>query len=364
MGNGITAYQWSGKNPAGKWSLKWRRFFIQLKSWEYWPVYIFNIPVLFIWLWYAIRTRDLFFFTLTNPGIDTGGFFGESKSQILRHIPDQFKPKTILWEAPVLEDELEDLWKKSGLSFPVILKPEVGERGWLIARINSMMELKDYIRKHPIDLILQPFVEMPMELSIMVYRLPDGSFSNVTSICQKDFLHITGDGHSTVEQLIVANDRAFLHYDKLKKKFGTEFSNVLLAGQKMLLEPIGNHCRGTKFINRNNEIDDSIREVMVGLLTAMPDVHYGRFDMKVSSWEELRGGRGIQVLEFNGASSDPAHIYDPDFSLLQAYRDIFYHWGVMASIAIQNRKRGKKPDTFKKILSGLIIYFRYKRTNN
>jgi hypothetical protein len=364
MGNGATAYHLDRHNPTAKLSSKWRRFLIQLRSWEYWPVYIFNIPVVFIWLWNAIRTRDLFFFTLTNPGIETGGFFGESKSQILRHIPDHYKPKTILWEAPVLEEEIEDLWNKSGLSFPVILKPEIGERGWLISRIDSIAELKDYIKKHPIDLILQPFVEMPMELSIMVYSLPDGSRSQVTSICQKDFLHITGDGHSTVEQLILSNDRAFLQYPTLEKKFESQFSNILKAGEKMLLEPIGNHCRGTKFINRNNEIDDSISKVMVGLLNEMPDVHYGRFDMKVSSWEELREGKGIQVLEFNGASSDPAHIYDPGYSLVKAYRDIYFHWSVMARIALQNRNTGKKPVTFKKILSGLIIYFRYKRTNN
>ena len=88
------------------------------------------------------------------------------------------------------------------------------------------------------------------------------------------------------------------------------------------------------------------------------------FDMKITSWEDLRKGKGVKVLEFNGASSDPAHIYDPDYSLIRAYRDIFYHWKTMRKIARQNRKAGKKPATLKKILSGLIIYFRYKRTNN
>ena len=85
--------------------------------------------------------------------------------------------------------------------------------------------------------------------------------------------------------------------------------------------------------------------------------------MKVNSWEELREGKNIQVLEFNGASSDPAHIYDPGYSLVQAYRDIFRHWRIMARIARQNREAGKRPVTLKEILSGLITYFRYKRTN-
>src|SRR5688572_22937495 len=87
--------------PVNKGSLWWRRFMIRLQHWEYWPIYVFNFPVLLIWLWHAMRSRDLVFFTSTNPGIPTGGFFGESKSQILRNIPDAYKPITVLWETPV-----------------------------------------------------------------------------------------------------------------------------------------------------------------------------------------------------------------------------------------------------------------------
>lgn len=46
--------------PSG-WNLWWRRFRIRLASWEYWPVYIFNIPILGIWLVNALRARDLSF---------------------------------------------------------------------------------------------------------------------------------------------------------------------------------------------------------------------------------------------------------------------------------------------------------------
>src|SRR5687768_4523313 len=226
MNSEISTYPVTNKKSHSRLSWQWRRFSIQLRSWEYWPVYIFNLPVVFIWLWNVIKTRDLFFFTLTNPGIKTGGFFGESKSQILSQIPEEYKPKTVLWEAPVYAEEIEDLFSKAGLSFPVIAKPEIGERGWLIARIHSMRELKDHIKSHPIDLIIQPFVEMPMELSIMVHRLPDGSKSEVTSICQKEFLNVIGDGVSTVEQLIIKKDRAFLHYEKLKKRLGSDMSMV------------------------------------------------------------------------------------------------------------------------------------------
>ncbi|MFZ1679160.1 MAG: hypothetical protein WBP41_00265 [Saprospiraceae bacterium] len=363
MNNNSSAYQQITAKTSQVPNLWWRRFCIRLWSWEYWPIYIFNIPVVFTWLWHALRSGDLFFFTLTNPGIETGGFFGESKSAILNNIPDEYKPTTVLLKAPFNEHHLEDIFTSSGLSFPVIAKPEIGERGWLISRINSMEELKKYLKAHPIDFIVQTYVELPLEVSIMVFSMPDGRESKVTSICEKSFLTVEGDGVSTIEDLILASDRAVLQYEKLALKLGDKMNDILSKGQRLMLEAIGNHCRGTMFLNRNDKIDEAIRIQMVKLLGSMPEVFYGRFDMRVASWDSLRQGKDIRILEFNGTSSDPAHIYQPGYSLFKAYNDIFYHWQVMYRISRLNRRAGMKPATFKKIVSALIIYFRYKRTN-
>jgi hypothetical protein len=280
-------------------ALWWRRFFIRVRSWEYWPVYIFNLPVLGIWIWNALKARDLFFFTLTNPGIETGGFFGESKSAILHHIPVAFKPKTILIKAGEPEKQILSTLLDSGLHFPLIAKPEVGERGWLISKIQNSLELFDYLRAHTIDIILQPYIDLPLELSIMVYAFPDGEESKVTSICEKYFLQICGDGKSAIGQLIMLQDRAILQFEKLWQKFGSRWNEVLPAGEVLILEHVGNHCRGTMFLNRNDQIDEAITSHMVSLLKTMPDVYYGRFDLRVGSWESLRRGEEIRILEFN-----------------------------------------------------------------
>jgi hypothetical protein len=333
-----------------------------VRSWEYWPVYIFNLPVVCIWLWYALRSRDFFFFALTNPGIDTGGFFGEPKSEIMKHIPAEYKPLTFLLKADT-SISLEAEFERSGLQFPIIAKPEVGERGWLIAKIHTPEELRKYVQEHPIDLLLQTYVDLPLELSIMLYTTPDGKEAKVTSICEKYFLQIEGDGSSTIGECILNQDRAMLQYEKLLSRFGDRWNEILPAGEKLILEHVGNHCRGTMFLDRNSQIDEAITRVLVPLLRSMPEVYYGRFDMRVGSWDSLRQGKDIRILEFNGTGSDPAHIYQPGYSIWQAYRDMAYHWGIMYRIARQNRARGHQPARFKKIISALILYFRYKRTN-
>ena len=140
----VDSYTWnrdSASTLSGS-SLWWRRFFIRLRSWEYWPIYIFNIPMVGFWLWNVIRSRHPFYFALTNPGIETGGFFGESKSEILKHIPDTYKPITVLYRGNKLDGDVISFFQKTNLTFPIIVKPEVGERGWLIARINNESDLK------------------------------------------------------------------------------------------------------------------------------------------------------------------------------------------------------------------------------
>ncbi len=343
--------------------LWWRRFFIRLGSWEYWPLVLFNIPTLFIWLWNASKARDLFFVTLANPGISTGGFFGSKKSSIISTLPDKIKPKSVLIPGGLSSEAISKQLSEFGISFPVIAKPEIGERGWLIAKIYSLEELINYLSAHPIDFIIQDYVDLPLELGVFVYMMPDTGEATVSSICEKHFLQVKGDGQSTLGRLILEQDRAVLQYEKLKKQFGDRWNDILANEEILMLEPIGNHCRGTMFLNRNDQIDDSIKRQIVGFLKTMPEVYYGRFDLRTSSWESLRAGENIKILEFNGSNSDVSHIFQPGYSLLAAYKDIAFHWGVMRRIAVKNRYAGFKSVGFKEIKSALITYFRYKRTN-
>jgi membrane protein DedA with SNARE-associated domain len=58
------------------WVQRWTR-------WEFWPPWLAYLPVVPYILFLAIRYRSLTLFTAANPGIPSGGFVGESKSDIL-----------------------------------------------------------------------------------------------------------------------------------------------------------------------------------------------------------------------------------------------------------------------------------------
>lgn len=45
------------------------------------------------------------------------------------------------------------------------------------------------------------------------------------------------------------------------------------------------------------------------------------------------------IIEVNGVQSEPAHIYDPDYPLPQAYHQLFHHWYTVYKISRYNTKR-------------------------
>ena len=125
----------------------------------------------------------------------------------------------------------------------------------------------------------------------------------------------------------------------------------------MCLEPIGNHCRGTTFLNGNNLINRELEHVFDQIAGSIEGFYYGRFDVKVSSLDDLYAGKNIKILELNGVSSEPAHIYDPDNTLIKAYRDVLKHMRIIEEIACENHQLGHKRASLKDFMIGLKEHF-------
>lgn len=302
----------------------------------YFPVYIY-------WLFLSAKARSFFFFTATNPGIETGGWLGESKKGILEKIPNEYKPTSLFIPKEKNLGEVLAIMKQAKVQFPIVAKPDVGERGTLVERLDDEMALEKHLLKNKIDFIIQPFVTYPIELAIMFYRMPNEEKSKVISITKKKFLSITGNGKNTVKELIMDYPRAVLQYDKLEKRFGDLFNNVLPKGETMELEQIGNHCRGTMFLNGNDLIDRELTDVISKIVIQLDEIYFGRFDMKCQSIEELKAGKHISILEINGVGAEPAHIYDPNFPLMKVYSTLLNQWKIMYEIAMYNHKKRSIP---------------------
>ena len=142
-------------------SLRRSDFWLQL-------THLANLPVVLIWLYFAVRARHLFFFTTVNPVIETGGVFGESKINILRRLPKQLLPKTLFLKAGVPVLTVQRRLREQQLEFPLIAKPDVGERGTLVAKLENTAALEAYVRRANFDFLIEHGMRNRVLLAFLV----------------------------------------------------------------------------------------------------------------------------------------------------------------------------------------------------
>jgi len=312
------------------------------------------MPLVPYYLFLAAKHRSWSFFTLANTGIPHGGVFGESKADISSKIDSRYQPRSAYFQTQTNLNEVLNEMVTNGISFPIVAKPNVGERGSMVEKIADQQALKNYLSKNENDLIIQEFIEYPIELGVLYYRTPLTGNSGITSIVQKEFLSVVGDGKSTLKQLIDQHDRARMYVDVLETNWLGQFDSFPQKGEKVNLQPIGNHCLGTKFLDANYLITDALVKVFDDIAKDIEGFSYGRFDLKVKDIESFQKGEYILIMELNGVTSEPGHIYDPKHSLFKAYKDTIKSLKRLSEVCRENKLLGYK-ETKPKELAQLIL---------
>lgn len=282
---------------------------------------------------------------------------GESKFEVLKLVPDSIKPKTLLVKIPASVTDVTDLLQQHGLTLPVIFKPDMGERGWMVRRIKSEADIARYLAEIKLDFIVQELVDLPLEFGVFYVRYPTAPKGFVNSITGKEFLFVAGDGVSTLQELILANDRAKLQWETLREVFNSRLQDVLPAGQRLELVSVGNHCLGTKFLDCNHLITPQLSETFDQISQRVPGFYFGRYDLRCASEADLERGN-IKVMELNGCGAEPAHIYHPGSSLRKALQVMITHWRNLYRISKENHARGVPYLSFQE---GKKIYYTFKR---
>jgi len=331
-------------------------FFIKLKSWEYWPFGIVQLPVMIYFGWLCLRARSLIFFSASNPGIPMGGMFGESKYDVLKKIPQKYIPNSLLIQFPTSREMVIKKIRSHGFQFPLILKPDLGERGFMVSRIIREEDIDVYLTKMKFNFIVQELVDLPLEFGIFYTRFPHKEKGFVSSIVMKEMLAVTGDGKSTLQMLILKKDRAKLQWKNLREVYNKRLNEVLKGGEKLELVSIGNHCLGTKFLDASHLINEKLSETFDQISKQIEGFYFGRFDLRCASLDDLYNGN-VKIMELNGCGAEPGHIYQPGYSISKALSVLFNHWRNIFIIARENTKRGFRYTPFKE---ALVYYRRFK----
>ena len=330
------------------WLKRWSR-------WEFWPPYLFYPPVVAYIAYLGIRFRSWTLFTAANPSIPVGGFVGESKYQILEQLNNaaQWLPWSTLLACGAPSQRLaeaEEFMRRHGLQFPVVLKPDAGQRGSGVAIVRSPEQLCEYLTNSSFPAILQEYVPGE-EYGVFYYRYPGTERGRVFSVTEKRMPVLLGDGKRTLEELILADDRAVCMSDFYLRKNSERIQEVPAAGESVQLVEIGTHCRGAIFLDGGETITPDLEEVIDRIAKTFDGFFFGRFDIRVPSRQDFVAGRNMKIIELNGVTSEATHIYDPKLSLFDAYRVLFEQWRIAFEIGDLNRARGVRPVSVADLLS-------------
>jgi membrane protein DedA with SNARE-associated domain len=316
---------------------------VGLSRWEFWPGWLFYAPVAAWVVGLAVRYRSLTILTASNPGIEDGGFVGESKLAILQKLPPEVTiPAVGLSHRSGTRHvaSARAAMQLHGWSWPVVIKPDVGQRGIGVRLIREIRQLDDYLARSDGDLLLQPYHEGPYEAGIFYYRFPGQPRGRIFSITDKQFPVVVGDGQSTLAELIDAHPRYRLQSGIFLRRHHDALGRVFRARELFQLAFAGNHAQGTLFRDGGHLLTPALERRIDDIAQRIPGFFIGRFDVRYSSVERFKSGEDLAIVELNGATAESTNIYDPDGSLLDAYRTLFRQWSLVFAIGAANRRRG------------------------
>ncbi len=343
----VPLFSWRGRRMLVS---RWRR----LTRWEFWPRWAFYPPIVAYILWLGIKHRSLTLFTAANPAIPGGGLVGESKAAILAglaHAPDRVARWRLLppGTAAARRAEVDDFLRSNGLAYPVVLKPDIGERGDGVGILRSGTEVERYLARTSEPLLVQEFVA-GVEVGIFYYRMPGDRQGQIFAITDKRFPTVIGDGRSTLERLILTDDRAVSMAKFFLARHAERLDEVPSAGEVVSLTSLGTHCRGSAFFDGDRIRTPALEAAIDALSQGFTGFWFGRYDIRAPSVEALQAGHPFKVIELNGVTSEATNIYDPKYRLRDAYRILRRQWSILFAIAARNRAAGARPTPLPELL--------------
>jgi hypothetical protein len=336
---------------------KWYRF----THFEFWPWWVFYAPVIgYVLLRLVPKFRSFTVFTAANPAVPAGGLLGESKSAILQGLDDS-DGRVATWM--IVSDSgdgaertaaLQRWMEAEAVTWPLVLKPDIGERSRDVTVVYSRSEAENYLTHAKGAVLAQVFLG-GREYGVFYARRPGQERGRILSITGKRWPSVVGNGRDSIEALILADKRAVLMEDYLLKKFSSRLSEVLPLGETLFLTEIGNHDQGAVFLDLSWASTPELEREIDLLAHRLDGFCLGRFDVRVPTLAALRKGEDFKVLELNGVSAEQSHIYDPNqINIFKSWRVMMTQWHLAFEIGAENVRRGAKKDSFWSVLVKLL----------
>lgn len=350
----VPAFTWEGRRRLwGRW--------LRLRHWEYWPMWRFYPPVVAHVLWLGFRHRSLTLFTLANPALPAGGLIGESKDEIYRGLAagagDALLAHALIPPGATAErvGAVRDWMTAAGQTFPVVLKPDAGQRGTGVRIVADLAQADDYFQAITVPVIAQEFAP-GREFGVFYIRHPDQERGRIFSITDKRPTTVTGDGVRTLGQLILTDERALCMAGRFEQAHAERLYDVVPAGELVELVDLGTHRLGAEFKDGNALGTPELEAAIDRISRAYHGFCFGRFDLRAPDLAAFRAGHGFKIVELNGVTAEATHIYDRRHSVFHAWGVLREQWRQAFAVGAGWRARGLRPLGLLALLRQVLAY--------
>jgi hypothetical protein len=314
------------------------------------PKWLNLVPMVAQWAWLSLRYRAITLPSCANPAIVTGGLVGEGKLEYFG-IMGETASRWVAATTSVVANGAASLasahaaMKDAGLSYPVVVKPDLGWCGFGVRRVDSQDEMRSYLQAYPEGerVVIQEWRDDPGEAGIFYMRHPAQESGQIIGMLLRHYPRVVGDGCRTVAQLIEADPRA----RRLGRDGASEpccdASQVPPAGRTVRIATVGSTRVGGLYEDGSASITPRLTAAIDAIARDMKDFHVGRFDVKYRDLAALAAGTDFTIIEVNGAGSEAVHAWDPALTLRQAYGIVFAKQRRLFAIGDEMRRRGHSP---------------------
>jgi len=314
------------------------------------PKWLICVPLVLQWLWLSLRFGGLTLPSAANPSITAGGLVGDTKLEYFQGMGPLARAATARHAAlPSAARQtpagVRATMAQAGLAFPLVVKPDLGMCGFGVRLIESETALTAYLAHFPAGqvLVLQEYLPQEGEAGIFYARQPGAVQGRIIGLALRYFPRVTGDGVSSLGQLVSADPRARRVQGRRDHDVVADRGRVPARGEVVRLATIGSTRVGGLYRDGAACITPALTAAVDAIARDMPAFYAGRFDVRFAGLEQLAAGQGLKIMEVNGAGSEAIQAWDPGTGLLDAFRIIFAKQRTLFEIGAANRRRGHRP---------------------
>ena len=268
--------------------------------------HLFYVPQTVQWFWLALRHGGLTIPTLANPHIPTGGLMGESKSDCMAMVDPSmrgFLMRTGNVDERRPEEDPESLFhrakiaaRNAGIDYPLVVKPDLGWRGWGVRLVENDEQLRAYVNAYPADvrMMVQEYSEWHGEAAIFYVRRPGAAKGDIYSMTFRYFPFVIGDGVTPLRNLILANGRMRWKKKVLFAQHAERLDWVPSAGEEFRLAMVGSNRVGGLYVDGGSYVTEALTDRIESLAQVNSRVPFRPLRRPLPHHRCAPGGSGLQ----------------------------------------------------------------------